>query len=259
MPDQVIQNNKPQYNLKHWAITTAVCIILYGGIIFSEFGFSSVSIFGVNGPFGILMGIGMGAIAGTMYYSMYYGFKRIVYSISSKQIASVMSSNEAITLQDNLEENFFTNLVKINFKYLDKYYLQTQVQAEKSFILSALAAVFGFLVIVVGILLMIFDKVNSSYVATGAGLISEFIAAIFFYLYNRTILKMSEYHQKLVLTQNLSLALKISEALPKKERTETQVKLISELTLDINKLITGINIESDQKIGQIRNNRSQTS
>ena len=49
------------------------------------------------------------------------------------------------------------------------------------------------------------------YVVTAAGILSEFIAAVFFYLYNKTIQKMREYHQKLVLTQNISLALKISD------------------------------------------------
>ncbi len=35
-------------------------------------------------------------------------------------------------LQETLEDDFFTKLVKINFKYIDQYYLQTQSQADRA-------------------------------------------------------------------------------------------------------------------------------
>lgn len=112
-----------------------------------------------------------------------------MYSIVSKQLTNLNITHAAKKLQDQLDDNFVTNLVKINFKYIDKYYLQTQVQAEKSFLLSAISAMIGFAIIVVGIVLMFFDRASSAYVATGAGTISQFISAVFFYLYNRTIMK----------------------------------------------------------------------
>lgn len=140
-------------------------------------------------------------------------------------------------LQDKIEEDFFTNLVKINFKYIDKYYLQTQIQADKSFSVSVICSIIAFLVIISGIILMYFNKTNSAYIATGAGVMSQFIGAVFFYLYNKTIIKMGEYHHKLVLTQNISLALKITEQMPETEKVISQSKLIEELTKDINKLI----------------------
>ena len=61
-------------------------------------------------------------------------------------------------LQKKLDENFFTNLVKINFKYIDKYYLQTQVQTNKSFVLSSVAATVSFAIVVAGIILLYVDK-----------------------------------------------------------------------------------------------------
>ena len=148
----------------------------------------------------------------------------------------------ATAIKENLDsddgERFFTQLVEINFKYLDQYYLQTQEQANKSFWITAISSIMGFLLIIVGVILM-YNGVSSApgYVATSAGVISEFIASVFFYLYNRTILKMSEYHQKLVLTQNISLALKTADSL-----TETKEKtletIIDRLTCDINNHLT---------------------
>jgi len=79
---------------------------------------------------------------------------------------------------------------------------------------------------------------DAGYVATSAGVLGEFIASVFFYLYNRTILKMGEYHQKLVLIQNVSLALKISEELPAAEQVVARSKLIDYLSKDINTFLT---------------------
>jgi hypothetical protein len=85
---------------------------------------------------------------------------------------------------------------------------------------------------------------DAGYVATAAGTLGEFIAAVFFYLYNRTITKMGEYHQKLVLTQNVSLALKISDELPSAEQTTARTKLIDYLSKDINVFLTAKSTET---------------
>jgi hypothetical protein len=142
-------------------------------------------------------------------------------------------------LQDNIGQDFFTTLVKINFKYLDQYYFQTQEQANKSFALSVGAAIVGLFIVVVGIALMYWTKSDAAYVTTASGIISQFIAAVFFYLYNRTILRMGEYHQKLVLTQNIGIALKITDLLPETERAQTQQTLVSQLMQNINQYLTG--------------------
>lgn len=138
-------------------------------------------------------------------------------------------------LKGQIQEDFFTKLVDINFKYLDKYYLQTQTQASVSFKVARNAAIAGFAIICFGILMMFFEKTDQAYVTTAAGLISEAIAAIFYYLYNRTVLKMSQYHQKLVITQNISLALKTTESMDKESKDKALSLIIDRLTTDVNK------------------------
>ena len=158
-------------------------------------------------------------------------------------------ANKSEVLQEKLEENFFTNLVKINFKYTDQYYLQTKVQADKSFRLCAVATSLSLVMIFIGIALLFFDKSRTEpgYVAAASGVLGEFIAAVFFYLYNRTITKMGEYHQKLVLTQNISLALKISEDLPGDQKASSQVKLIEYLSKDKNTFLVGARLSADKE------------
>jgi len=135
------------------------------------------------------------------------------------------------------KEDFFTRLVGINFRYIEEYYLQTREQADKSFRLSATAATVGFLTVIAGIVLMYRGVTQPAYITAASGVLTEFIGAIFFYLYNRTILKMGEYHKKLVLTQNISLALKISENLQPPDKTQALMQLMDRLSENINYLL----------------------
>lgn len=166
------------------------------------------------------------------YFAAQYYQKLIIKNLTSKALK--LSTDY---LQDTLEEDFFNKLVKINFKYIDKYYDQTQNQADKSFKLSLVVAVLAFIIIVCGIVLMIQNKAEAGKIITASGVLSEFIAAVFFYLYNKTITKMSEYHQKLVLTQNIGLALKIVETLPDTEKIAAKADIVKNLTESVNRYL----------------------
>lgn len=184
------------------------------------------------------------AVIAIFIYSYYSFVVRNRASFALRRIEIRMAELGGIELKETIEENFFTKLVKINFKYLDQYYLQTQEQAEKRFRLSSFASISGFILIIVGILMLYFKESNqeasnlAGYITTASGLLIEFIAAVFFYLYNQTVLKMSEYHQKLVLTQNISLALKITDDMDEPNKSKSLEMLIDRLTTDVNKYLT---------------------
>ena len=175
----------------------------------------------------------IGAAGGFVIYVFALALREFYKNIA--KMSTLVKTNE--NLQSTLEEDFFTKLVKINFKYIDQYYLQTQSQANKGFILSMIVSILSLAMIGFGIWMMYQGKLEASKITVTAGILSEFIASVFFYLYNRTVTKMGEYHQKLVLTQNISLALKISESLPEVDRVVAQKELISRLTENVNALL----------------------
>ncbi len=221
------------FSIRWWGFLVAALMGLAATFFEDQFGFYEsrptseyISIFVIVTAFSAL---------GYLFFIFYM---RSFIQSSIRRIEYDLAFAGADELQTNIEENFFTKLVQINFKYIDKYYFQTQEQASKSFRFSAWAGVAGLAVVVVGVGLMYFEKTTPGYVAATAGIISEFIAAIFFYLYNRTILKMGEYHQKLVITQNIGLALKISETLPEKDRISSQTKIIEQLTDNVNSYLS---------------------
>lgn len=184
----------------------------------------------------------IGFLIGVCFHFFATTVSNFVDRIRIFQLKQELSAKGAEKLKDSISDDFFNKIIEINFKYLDQYYMQTQQQAYKSFSMCVGAAIVGFAVIIVGLVMMFVnpDKVQLAYVTTGAGIISEFIAAVFFYLYNRTVVKMSQYHQKLVITQNISLALKTADELKgSQEKREKSLEIIIDrLTQDVNKHLT---------------------
>jgi len=192
--------------------------------------------FGLAGAIGFATAVSVASalIYGSIFYFPWLYVRKAKFY--SENIDRLSKSSEE--LQGSLEQDFVTNLVRINFKYIDAYYLQTRIQADKSFTFTLFAALVSLALIVTGIALTFFDKTNSAAISAGAGVLGQFISAVFFYLYNQTVAKMADYHRKLVFTQNIGLALKISDGLPVEEKTKAQVALITTLSTNINQYLS---------------------
>lgn len=185
------------------------------------------------------LGIVMTVFVGSMTYLTIYV---ITISVKDKAEYEMMqqkseSIKNEIGITPDSQNDFFTRLINLSNNYLDQYYYQTKIQAEKSFRVSLFISIFGAFVICFGIILLFADKTNPAYVTTAAGVLSEFIAAVFFYFYNNTIKSMSKYHNKLVLSQNISIALKVADTLPEEMQGELRSELIKQLVKDINQYI----------------------
>ncbi len=192
----------------------------------------------------VIVPILMGALWASIFYGGYCWVRSLTYRLMFNRATANSIEHRTESLQEDLEKDFFNNLVKINFKYIDKYYLQTQIQADKAFNLSVVAALVGLLIVIAGVVQMYLGRIEPAYVTTAAGVTSQFIAAVFFYLYNQTILKMADYHKKLVLTQNIGLALRITQDLPDAERVTSQCSLVDRLSADINAMLVSAKVDS---------------
>lgn len=221
----------PKWSWRVWSVWAVALEVLFVApqIINHEDGFRDEwPLFIVGGPLGA-----------TMYYGIYFWMKRLMFRFVDRQLQTRNLTIKTESLQEDLDKDFFTNVVRINFKYLDKYYLQTQEQGDKSFLLCLAASVGGLAIVIAGVVMMFLNKTSPAYLTAAAGVLSEFVAAVFFYLYNKTVLSMGDYHQKLVITQNIALALKITGDLPPEERTKAHIGLVDALTKDVNHLLVG--------------------
>lgn len=181
-----------------------------------------------------LINMGFGAITGVIIGITVFFIGIITLEGKEADIKNKLLKYEADVIKDQIEEDIFENSIKLSYKYLDQYYSQTRAQAQKGFFTTVCVSVFGALLIGVGVIMMFIGKVEPSYITCASGVITEFIAAIFFYLYNKTITSMSKYHNKLVLSHNISVALKVADSLPDEDKVKAKNLIISELLKDIN-------------------------
>lgn len=178
----------------------------------------------------ILISLLIGVLVG-IFFIIYAG---LLFEMKEGVLRRKILEYEADNVQDEVTEDIFENSIKMSYKYLDQYYLQTREQAQRGFFVTVCVAVFGALLIFVGVVAMFLGRTQPSYITCASGVITEFIAAVFFYLYNKTVSSMSKYHNKLVLSQNVSIALKVADSLPTEDKVKTKNLIITELLKDIN-------------------------
>lgn len=116
---------------------------------------------------------------------------------------------------------------------MEQYYQLVRVQTEKSYRLTQGAALVGFVLLVSGIALGFrsgtVDAIAGLMVAVGA--LVEFISAVMFWIYNKTVTQLNEYHERLVNVQDTMLALKVAQIVKDdKVKDETMAYLTRALT-----------------------------
>ena len=127
--------------------------------------------------------------------------------------------------------SYFDSLVRINVENLAEYYSLVKVHTDNSFRVSIIAGVIGFIFILIGLAVGFINSSNTktlSYIASGSGIVIEFIAGIFFYLYNRTVIRLKDYHDSLLAVQNILLSFKIVG--DTKDETE-KAKMVNQMIL----------------------------
>jgi hypothetical protein len=130
--------------------------------------------------------------------------------------ASLQKSTESKSrYEEKLETatgiDIYKYVLLINVAALEGYVAQARTQAQDSFKLSKNIAITGFIILTVAILLSIGLTVfgnanlNASYLAAISGIITEFIAGVFFLLYTKTLSQINVFHDKLVDMQKTAL------------------------------------------------------
>lgn len=183
----------------------------------------------------ILTSLGLGLALSCFLSSYLY----LVLEMRESSLRRKMLDYEGAYVQMEISDDIFENSIKMSYKYLDQYYLQTREHAQRGFFVTVCISVFGAALISVGIIGMFCGYITPSYVTCASGAATEFIAAIFFYLYNRTVSSMSKYHNKLVLSQNISIALRVADSLPSDDKTKAKNGIINELLRDVNIHLAG--------------------
>ena len=161
----------------------------------------------------------------------------------SSRLASLRAERDGLTARKRIlgrlmpgsldpsqaEPSYFDRLVGINVDNLAAYYVLVKVHTDKSFLVATAAGVVGFTLVATGLVLGYFGAAGSpniTYVSAGAGVLTEFIAGVFFYLYNRTVRQLKEYHDSLLAVQNILLSFKLVGDL---QASEEKTRMVSSM------------------------------
>lgn len=198
---------------------------------------------------------------GYYYYKFLFSFGLVGVLIAAPIAAKLLKTQRRIEnvrlqiagLRAGLPRDLEGALVEINLKYLDQYYLETRIQANKSFSASLLMGIVGFCVTCVSMIMFFKQMLTPAMLTLAAGTITNFISVVFFYLFNRTVLNLASYHQKLVFTQNIALAMKIAQSVPDSERIKMSEIVLSSLLANINEHLAGTRPESNlHSVGNLK-------
>jgi hypothetical protein len=131
------------------------------------------------------------------------------------------SYDDKRTYEEKLERatgiDVFKYVLLINVSALEGYVAQSRLQAQQSFNLSRFISIAGFIIVAVAIGLSIYltiignQNLNAAYLAGIAGVLTEFISGVFFFLYSKTLTQINLFHDKLVDMQKTAL-IHISES-----------------------------------------------
>ncbi|CAI2766334.1 TRADD-N-associated membrane domain-containing protein [Flavobacterium collinsii] len=132
---------------------------------------------------------------------------------------------------DNDKPEYFDSLVKINVENLAAYYSLVKTHTSLSFKVSLLISIIGFILIISGLVIGFrYDDKIIGYIASGTGIVTEFISSVLFYLYNKTVRQLKEYHDSLINVQNILLSFKLIEnTSDEKSKAEMVTKMLEYL------------------------------
>ena len=216
-----LERKKKKAMVQMFIVILLTCFIMIAALIVMD---ENIDVWKIVST--LLFGLAFGILS-----ALYMG---TVYDIKESKVRRELLEYESKFIEEKAEDDVFKNSIRMSYKYLDEYYLQTRDHAQRGFVVTISIAIFGALLLGAGIIAMFFDVTSPAYVTCASGVIIEFISAIFFYLYNKTVSSMSDYHNKLVLSQNISIALKVAESLSSTDKAQSYDFIIHELLKDIN-------------------------
>lgn len=154
------------------------------------------------------------------------------YFINSKENKNIKQETEDTlkNIQNQPDYDVFKLLYK-NVRESTEYYIISKRQANKSFTLAIISCVFGVIIYICGfIIVAILDK-DITFFTTIAGTVVELIAGLSFWVYNKCIKQLNEYHKRLNSTEKYLTSIQMADKMNENGREEMYKWLIQNVML----------------------------
>lgn len=115
---------------------------------------------------------------------------------------------------------------------LQKYYEINLTHARWSFWASLGSIIVGLVTLLFGVfMLYVKESLQPGVIATVAGVMSEFLSATFFYLYNKNLKQLNFFYEKLIKFQDTYWATGLANSLPEDKKAAMLEIIISNLVM----------------------------
>ncbi|GAB4260939.1 MAG: hypothetical protein Kow0065_11360 [Methylomicrobium sp.] len=115
---------------------------------------------------------------------------------------------------------------------LQRYYEINLNHARWSFWASLVSVAAGMITLLIGVFMLYTkESLEAGITATVAGVVSEFISATFFYLYNKNLRQLNFFYEKLIKFQDTYWAMGLVSHLPQEKQPEMWETIITNLIM----------------------------
>ena len=149
-----------------------------------------------------------------------------------KENASIKQETEDTLkdIQNQTDYDVFKLLYK-NVRESTEYYIISKRQANKSFTLAIISCFLGVIIYICGfVIVAILDK-DIAIFTTISGTVVELIAGLSFWVYNKCIKQLSEYHKRLSSTEKYLTSIQMADKMSENGREEMYKWLIQNVML----------------------------
>ena len=157
------------------------------------------------------------AVKNTIFDTLYSQFQARLNRQADD--ATEKTEDYAKKLESASGADMFKYLLLINVAAIEKYVAQTRIQAQISFRLCKRVALWSFVLIAAGVALAIYSTIwgnkelGAAKLSAPSGVITQFIAGVFFYLYNRTLQQFNLFGEKVSSAQRVAISLLANAAI----------------------------------------------
>lgn len=156
----------------------------------------------------------------------------VIQSFVKKESTSIKQETEDIVnqIQNQPDYDVFKLLYK-NVRESTEYYIISKRQANKSFSLALISCFLGVIIYICGFFIVAFFDQDIAILTTISGSIVELIAGLSFWVYNKCVKQLNEYHKRLNSTEKYLTSIQMADRLNETERAEMYKWLIQNVMI----------------------------
>lgn len=173
-----------------------------------------------------------GVIATAIASAFGYVANILISFINNKESKNIKIETDEIVknIQEQPDYDVFKLLYK-NVRESTEYYIISKRQANKSFTLAIISCFLGVIIYICGfVIVAILDK-DIAIFTTIAGTVVELIAGLSFWVYNKCIKQLNEYHKRLNSTEKYLTSIQMADKMSENGREEMYKWLIQNVML----------------------------